>query len=139
MLRAQEQRLPELQDIASRDGVRGAVRAIYYFLKDFLRRDNIFKNALVAEVNPLYGEADYTPGGPLADGAQTTVPITVPGAIVGYCVDVSYDANLQGLQVSGYVSADDTVTVVLGNGSGGPITLASGRFRAYVWPRELSS
>jgi len=131
------QNLPSLQDISSRDGVRGAVRNIYDFLQKFLRRDQDFKESVVNELNPLYGELPYTPGA-LSGGSMTTVQIDVASALLGYTCDVSYDKDLQGLQKTAYV-VNDHVKVVLKNDTGGSITLAAGKFRAYVWPRTLSS
>lgn len=68
----------------------------------------------------------------VGDGAQTTTTITVTGAAVGDVVSVGFSQSLQGMQLTGYVSATDTVTVVLRNGTGGAIDLASGTLRASV-------
>lgn len=65
-------------------------------------------------------------------GTQTTTTITVTGAVLGDVVGVSFSQDLQGMQLTGYVSAADTVTVVLRNGTAGAINLASGTLRATV-------
>src|SRR5690348_677532 len=99
------QTLPDLQDISSRDGVRGAVRSLYDFLVKFLRRDQDFKESVVNELNPLYGEAAYAPGA-LGSGSQAIVTVSVASALLGYTCDVSYDQDLQGLQKTAYVVND---------------------------------
>lgn len=133
-----EQKVPELQDINSRDGVRGMVRELHKFLTNFLRADNDFKHRAYVELNPLYGEADYTPAAILA-GAESTIVVTVPGAILGYTVEASYDESLQGLQMTASVDAADTVNILLSNVSGSTVTLSAGRFRAYAHGRPLTS
>lgn len=69
------------------------------------------------------------------DGAQTTTTVTVTGArlVDASPVMVGFDKDLQGMRLTGYVSADDTVTVVLRNDTGGAINLASGTLRVGVW------
>lgn len=69
------------------------------------------------------------------NGAQTIVTIAVPGVkVAGYnTVTVGFNADLQGMRLTGYVSADDVVTAVLRNDTGGAINLASGFLTAGVW------
>jgi len=137
MQRPLPQSLPPLQDISSRDGVRGAVRGLYDFMQKFLRRDVEFKSAVVDELNLLYGEFSYAPSA-INNGAQAAIiTISVPSALLGYTCDVSYDKDLLGLQKTAYV-VNDAVKVVLKNDTGGSITLTAGKFRAYVWPRSLT-
>lgn len=69
----------------------------------------------------------------LAAGAQTTTTVTVENAALGDEVTCSFSLSLQGMQLTGYVSAADTVTVVLRNGTAGAIDLGSGTLRASVW------
>lgn len=127
----------QLPDVETRQGVRLAVKAIWTYLTRFFESDFSYKTDIANELTPLYGETDVTPGA-LGNGAQTTVTITVPGATFGYTIDFAYDKSLQGLQATAYVSAADTVIVVIRNTTGGSITLAAGRWRAYVWARLLS-
>ena len=132
------QNLPDLQDITSRDGVRGAVKGLHEYLQKDLRRDQSFKESVVKELNPLYGELPYSPASPtLTNGSQLVIDVPVASALPGYTCDVSYDQDLQGLQKTEYV-VTDTVKVVLKNDTGGSVTLAAGKFRAYVWPRALT-
>jgi hypothetical protein len=70
----------------------------------------------------------------LADGASTTTTIAVPGAKLGDFVDISMQADVQGLALTGYVSAADTVTAVASNLTGSPVTVAA-TVRASVRPR----
>ena len=69
----------------------------------------------------------------VGNGAQTTTTVTVTGAALGDEVVCSFNKDLQGMRLTGYVSATDTVTVVLRNDTGGAIDLASGTLRASVW------
>lgn len=55
----------------------------------------------------------------LADGASTSSTFTVTGAALGDVVALGFDGDLDGMQLTGYVSAADTVRVVLSNLSGG--------------------
>jgi hypothetical protein len=72
--------------------------------------------------------------GSLADGAGETTTVTVTGAALGDFVEaVSLSVDLQGMTLTGYVSAADTVSVRLQNESGGgPIDLGSATLRARV-------
>lgn len=80
----------------------------------------------------LSATAAYDPPS-VAAGAQTTTTVTVTGAALGDTVAVGFSLDLQGMQLTGYVSAADTVTAVLRNGTAGAIDLASGTLRADVW------
>lgn len=62
----------------------------------------------------------------IASGTQTTTPVTVTGAAPGDYVDsISLGLDAAGLQLSGYVSAANTVMVVLKNDTGAAVNLAS--------------
>ena len=80
----------------------------------------------------LSATATYDPPS-IAAGAQTTTTVTVNGAALGDEVTCSFDKDLQGMQMTAYVSATDTVTVVIRNGTGGAIDLASGTLRVSAW------
>lgn len=135
----QPQEVPALPEIESRQGARAAITQIWAYLKHFFEADYRFKSDVYQELTPLYGELNLTPGS-VGSGGQETGTITVEGAIPGYSVEVTYDKDLQGFQISGYVSAPNTVTVVVHNGaSGPPITLTPGRVRVWVWPRLLTT
>lgn len=74
----------------------------------------------------------YNPGS-LADGAgETTGAITVKGASLGDWVIVSFDKDLQGITLTGWVSAADTVKARFQNESTAVVDLASGTLYALV-------
>jgi len=63
----------------------------------------------------------------LAAGAQfVSAGTTVTGASLGDLVTVSFSLDLQGIQLTGYVSAPNTVTYVFRNGTAGVIDLGAG-------------
>lgn len=82
----------------------------------------------------LTGSATYDTAS-LVDGAGATTTITVTGAVLGDFVLVSFGVDLQGISVTAYVSAADTVSVRIQNESGGTLDLASTTVRALVLPR----
>jgi len=62
----------------------------------------------------------------LVDGAGATTTVTVTGAALGdFVTAVSMGVDLQGIQVTGWVSAADTVSVRFQNETGGTLDLAS--------------
>ncbi|WP_199614644.1 hypothetical protein [Paenibacillus alkalitolerans] len=68
----------------------------------------------------------------IAAGAQATAAITVTGAALGDYTLVAPPYDLQGIQMSHSVTAADTVTIVLRNGTAAAIDLASGSWKAKV-------
>jgi hypothetical protein len=130
-------RVPEINDFQSRQGIRGSAQALYRYQFELRRKLEELFNKILAEINTLYGEVGYTAGAP-ANGAQTVLTVTAPGAIPGQAVSVTYDQDLQGLGLSAYVSAPDTVKIILSNNTGGAVSLANGKFRVYVLPRMLT-
>lgn len=84
----------------------------------------------------LFGSVTYDAAS-LVDAAGVTFKLTVPGAVMGdFVVSVSAGVDLQGISMTGYVSANDTVSVRLQNESAGTLDLASTTFRAIVLPRR---
>lgn len=82
----------------------------------------------------LTGSASYDPPS-LADGASVSTAITVEGAALGDFVEsISFSQDLQGVQMTGWVSAANTVAVRFRNESGGAVDLASGAVRIVVRP-----
>jgi hypothetical protein len=79
----------------------------------------------------LSGSATFDPSN-LADGAGETTTVTVTGAALGDYAQASFSLNLQGITVTAWVSAADTVSVRFQNESGGALDLASGTLRARV-------
>jgi len=81
----------------------------------------------------LSATATYDPPS-VSSGSQTSTTITVTGAAVGDTANCGHSTITADLwQISCYVSATDTVRVVLKNHSGGAIDAASGTLRADVW------
>lgn len=74
---------------------------------------------------PLTGSAAWTPG-LIANGATAILSLTVTGAALGKFVRAAFNLDLQGCTISGYVSAANTVKVVITNNTGGNITLGAG-------------
>lgn len=81
---------------------------------------------------PLTSSATWNPAS-VADKSSTTTTIAVTGAVLGNAVSASFSLSLAGLQLTGYVSAADTVTVVLSNLTGGAVDLASGTLKVRVY------
>jgi len=77
------------------------------------------------------GSATYDPAN-LLDGAGATTTVTVTGARLGDYAEASFSLDLQGITVTAWVSANDTVSVRFQNETGGAIDLASGTLRARV-------
>lgn len=77
----------------------------------------------------LTGSSTYDPPS-LVDGAGATTTVTVTGAALGDFVEtVSFSLDLQGITVTAYVSAANTVSVRFQNESGATVDLASGTIR----------
>jgi hypothetical protein len=86
-------------------------------------------------VNYLYATATYDPGS-LVDGAgETSSAITVTGAALNDAVLVFPPYDLQGITVTGYVSAVNTVKIRVQNESTATVDLASGSWQVAVVPR----
>lgn len=79
----------------------------------------------------LTGQATFDPPS-LADGVGTTTTVTVTGAVLGDIATCSFSLDLQGITVTSYVSAANTVSVRFQNETGGVVDLASGTLRARV-------
>lgn len=84
---------------------------------------------------PTYreGSATYNPPN-LADGDGVTTTVTVTGTVLGEYARASFSLDLQGIMVTAWVSAADTVSVRFQNETGGAIDLGSGTLRARAEP-----
>lgn len=78
------------------------------------------------------GTVVYDPAN-LVDGAGVTTTVTVTGAAVGDVAIASFSNDLQGIMLTAYVSATNTVSVRFQNETTGAIDLASGTIRATVF------
>lgn len=81
---------------------------------------------------PLTSSATFDPAN-LLTLTQDIATLTVTGAALGNAVKPSFSLDLQGITLSGYVSAANTVKVVFFNGTSGTINLASGTVKARVY------
>jgi hypothetical protein len=82
-------------------------------------------DAKIFGLGQLFASKTYDPSS-VNDGSSITTTVTVTGAVVGQTVTPSFSLDLQGLVLTGYVSAADTVTTVLTNNTGSPVDLGSG-------------
>lgn len=80
---------------------------------------------------PLTGSATYDPPS-LADGAGATTTVTCSGAALGDTALAAFSLDLQGITLTAWVSAANTVSVRFQNESGGSIDLGSGTLRVRV-------
>lgn len=86
---------------------------------------------MIATPKVFNGSATYDPGS-LADGAGVTTTVTVTGAALGDYAEASFSLDLQGITLTAWVSAADTVSVRFQNETTGTLDLASGTLRARV-------
>lgn len=72
--------------------------------------------------------------GDIADGDDDSTTVTVPGVVAGVkqSVRVFPPYDLQELQATGYVSADDTVEILLTNSTGSNVNLDEGEWGVMV-------
>lgn len=86
-----------------------------------------------ARLTTFSGTVTWDPAS-VANGASVSTTITILGPRVGALSSVRVFApySLQGLIAGGYVSADDTVTIVLNNNTGGAVDLGSGTWGVAV-------
>jgi hypothetical protein len=85
-------------------------------------------------VTSLVGSATYDPPN-LAAAGTTTTTVTVTGAALGDYAACSFSLTSAGIMMTAYVSAANTVTVVLFNPTAGAIDLGSGTLRCMVVPQ----
>jgi hypothetical protein len=74
--------------------------------------------------------------GSIADGNEETEEITVTGAALGDFVLASMSIDVTDLTITASVTAANTVTVVVGNFTGGAIDLGSGTLTVKVFPKS---
>jgi parallel beta-helix repeat protein len=89
-------------------------------------------NEVSRSLNFLSGTVAWDPAS-LAPSGTVTKTITVSRAAIGDAVAVGFDQSLQGMVLTGYVSATSVVTAVLFNPTAGAIDLAAGTLRADVF------
>lgn len=72
-----------------------------------------------------YAVVTVNPGSIAAGAVGAPLDVTVPGAAVGDFVEAAPGVSLAGLMMTSYVSATNTVTVLLRNDTASPVDLAS--------------
>lgn len=80
----------------------------------------------------VFGSATYDPPS-LADGAGVTTTVAATGATLGMLASASFSLDLQGITVTAWVSAANTVSVRFQNESGGTVDLASGTLKVIAY------
>lgn len=80
----------------------------------------------------LFGAKTFDPAN-LTNGSRDSTSVSVSGAALGDKVTASFSLDLQGIDLFGYVSSANTVTVIFHNATGGTLNLASGTLRVTVW------
>ena len=84
--------------------------------------------AAILSAGDSTGSSVYDPAS-LADGHGVTTTFSVAGAALGAFVDVSFSLDLQGVSITAWVSATDTVSVRFQNETGAPVDLSSGTIK----------
>ncbi|HEX6375190.1 MAG TPA: hypothetical protein VFZ91_05675 [Allosphingosinicella sp.] len=102
-----------------------AVFAVYW------ASGHVYSVALIAGKAGIAGSKTWDPPSVAADGSTSTT-VTVAGAQLGDSVLVGFNKALQGMQLTGSVSAADTVEAVLSNPTAAAINLASGTLTARI-------
>ena len=88
---------------------------------------NILSTTTGYQGTVFYGTQAYS-ATTITNGNRAVVTITTPNAALGDMVTASYDKDLQGITMFGYVNATNSVTLILSNNTGGSVTLAAGNF-----------
>ena len=81
--------------------------------------------------NIFTGSATYDPPS-LVDGAGTTTTVSVTGVAVGDFARASFSVDTQGITITAWVSATNTVSVRFQNESGSTLDIASGTLKVEV-------
>jgi hypothetical protein len=119
----------ENQSFANSAGNLGTLVAA---LQNVVKYLGLLSNAINAAFPaPLTSSATYNPPN-IVSGSSISTTVTVAGAALGNYVTASFSLDLQGLTLSAYVSAPNTVTVIFANNTGGAIDLASGTLTVWV-------
>ena len=90
-----------------------------------------YEEPLALEHPDLLGSTTFDPAS-IANGAQVGKAFSVPGALIGDFVAVSFSLPLTGLILSGHVSSSGNVIANFYNNTGGAIDLGSGTLSAKV-------
>lgn len=75
----------------------------------------------------------WTPG-TIANNASAFTTVTVTGVVTGWVALASFSLSIANMSISAQVTAANTVTVVITNNTGSPVTLGAGFVRVLVIP-----
>jgi hypothetical protein len=115
-----------------RDGSGVSVRAIDTYMNGPV--DPLLNTGTASRFQTFKGSKTHDFGS-LVDGAGETTTVTVTGAALGDFAEASLSIDIQGMTMTAWVSAADTVSVRLQNETGGTIDLASATLRASITQR----
>jgi hypothetical protein len=93
--------------------------------------------ALAVEPAPFKCSASHT-GGSVSANTTATFTISCPGVRLGDFVEVSANADSLLLTNTGYVSASNTVTIIISNVSAGAITSPTTTYNVRVLSKYVS-
>lgn len=116
----------------------GVMRDFLRALELFLDRIHINGPIIIGggtKIDKYFSESVTWDPPNVGNGAQATTTVTVTGVRLADAnpVIAGFSRDLQGMRLTGYVSADNTVVCVLRNDTGGALDLASGTLRVGVW------
>ena len=90
----------------------------------------------MSRLSGLKASKTWNPGS-IADGNEEVTEVTVPGASLGDFAFASFSLDVSDLALTAAVTAANTVTVQLGNWTGGNVDLGSGTVRVKVVPFDV--
>lgn len=90
----------------------------------------------MSRLSGFKASATWNPGA-ILDGNEEVTEVTVPGANLGDFAFASFSLDVADLTLSAAVTAANTVTVQLGNWTGGTLDLGSGTVRVKVVPFDV--
>jgi hypothetical protein len=98
----------------------------------FQQDDGTIRDRLTFIPDDAFGVA-WTPG-TIANGASASTTLTVTGIVPGWIALASFSLSIGNMSISAQVTTVNTVTVVITNNTGSPVTLGDGIVRALVIP-----
>lgn len=94
----------------------------------------LFSSSTISLTGFFYASTTTVDPSNLATLEIYTAAVTCAGSVIGDFVQLSFDHDLQGITLTGYVSSANVVTAVFFNSTAGSIDLASGNLRVRTRP-----
>lgn len=94
--------------------------------------DGTIRDRLTFIPDDAFGPS-WTPG-TIANGSSASRTVTVTGVVLGWIALASFSLSIGNMSISAQVTGADTVTVIITNNTGGPVTLGAGFVRVLVIP-----